>query len=77
MFKLHQIAHNIFVRPLCRTNFFLSGPTFGGSQSWSHSMAAQHKMSHDTVHTTTTRFMSHSHVVPSRTTKFLSVWTHL
>ncbi len=30
-----------------------------------------------TVHTTTTRFMSHNHVVPSRTTNFLSVWTHL
>ncbi len=30
-----------------------------------------------TIHTTTTRFMSHNHVVPSRTTKFLSLWTHL
>ncbi len=30
-----------------------------------------------TVYTITTRFMSLNHVVPSRTTKFLSVWTHL
>ncbi len=46
-------------------------------------MVTQHKMSHDTrrpyVHTTTTtaHFMSHNHVVPSRMTKFLFVWTHL
>ncbi len=87
MFKLRQRAHNIFVRPLCHTNFFWSGPTFGDSRSWSHNMVAQHKMSHNikcrtthdahTVHTTTTCFMSHNHIVPSRTTKFLSVWTHL
>ncbi len=38
MFKLRQIAHKIFVRPLCRTNFFWSGPTFGGSRSWSHNI---------------------------------------
>ncbi len=48
MFKLCQIAHNIFVRPLCRTNFFWNGPTFSGSRSWSLDMVAQHKMSHDT-----------------------------
>ncbi len=47
-------------------------------------LVAQHKMSHDThvahtVHTTTitTHFMLHIYVVPSRTTKFLSVWMHL
>ncbi len=79
MFKLRQIAQNIFVRPLCRTNFFWSEPTFSGSRSWSHNIKCRTIHIAHTVHTTTTttRFMSHNHVVSSRTTKFLSVWTHL
>ncbi len=77
MFKLRHIAHNIFVRPLCRTNFFGSGPTFGGSRSWLHNIKCHTTHVAHTVHTTTTRFMSHNHVVPNCTTKFLSVWTHL
>ncbi len=77
MFLLRQIAHNIFVRPICRTNFFWSGPTFGGSRSRSHNIKCRKTHIAHTVHTTTTHFMSHNHDVPSRTTKFLSVWTHL
>ncbi len=79
MFKLCQIAHNIFKRPLCRTNFFWSGPTFGSSRSWSHNIKCRTTYVAHTIHTTTTttRFMSHNHVVLSHTTKFLSVWTHL
>ncbi len=70
-------AHNIFVRSLCRMNFFWSGPTFDGLRSWSHNLKCCTTHVAPTVHTTTTRFMSHNHVVPSRTTNFLSVWTHL
>ncbi len=77
MFKLRQTAHKIFVRPLCRTNFFWSGPTFDGSRSWSHNLKCRTTHVTPTVHTTTTRFMSQNHVVPSCTTNFLSVWTHL
>ncbi len=77
MFKLRQIAHDIFVRPLCCTNFFWSRPTFGGSRSWLHNIKCRTTHFAHTIHTTTTRFMSHNHVVPSRTTKFLAVWTHL
>ncbi len=75
MFKLRQITHNIFVKPLCRTNFFRSGPIFGGSRSWSHNIKCRTTHVAHTVHTTitTTRFMSHT----NHTTKFLSMWTHL
>ncbi len=76
MFKLHQIAY-IFVRPLCRTNSFWSGPTFGSSWSWSPNIKCRMTRVTHTVHTSTTHFMSHNHVVPSCTTEFLSVWTHL
>ncbi len=71
MFKLRQIAHHIFVRLLCGTNFFWSGPTFGGSRSWSHDIKCRTTHVAHTVHTTktTTHFMSHNHVVPGRTTK--------
>ncbi len=59
--------------------FFWSGPTFGGSRSWSHNLKCRTTHVAPIVHTstTTTCFMLHNHVVPSRTTKFLSVWTHL
>ncbi len=46
---------------------------------WSHNLKCRTTHVAPTIHTTTdmTRIMSHNHVVPSRTTKFLSVWTHL
>ncbi len=44
-------------------------------------LVVQHKMSHNTHHPYCPHyhdtFMPHNHVVPSRTTKFLSVWTNL
>ncbi len=50
-----------------------------GRTTWSHNIKCRTTHVAHIVHTTTTtiRFMSHNHVVPSRTTKFLSVWTHL
>ncbi len=48
-----------------------------GCTTWSHNIKCRTTHVAHTVHTTTTRFMSHNHVVPSHMTKFLSVWTHL
>ncbi len=66
---------------LCETimshKFLLEWTDICGSQSWSHNIKCRTAHVAHTVHTTTTRFMSHNQVVPSRTTKFLSVWTHL
>ncbi len=47
-----------------------------GRTIWSHNLKCRTTHVAPTIHTTT-RFRSHNHVVPSRTTKFLSVWTHL
>ncbi len=44
---------------------------------WSYNLKCRTTHVTPNIYTTTTRFMSHNHVVPSRTTKFLSVWTHL
>ncbi len=50
-----------------------------GRTTWSHNLKCHTTHVAPTVHTTTTTtcFMSHNHVVPSRTTNCLSVWTHL
>ncbi len=46
-----------------------------GRTTWSHNIKC--RTTHIAHTITTTRFISHNHVVPSCTTKFLSVWTHL
>ncbi len=49
-----------------------------GRTTWLHNIKCRTTHVAHTVHTTTTTcFMSHNHVVPSRTINFLSVWTHL